>query len=214
MGSIVVDLVHFPGAKGSISMTSNGGEDRGFQELNYHVKEEYERGENGIVGDGHRPGSFRDGELRIDKFDEDIKDGGGQLVQGQVVVQAPQLQPQGSLVHWERFLHVTSIKVMLVENDDSTRHIVTALLRNCNYEVIEAANGLQAWKILEDLNNHVDIVLTEVVMPILSGVGLLCKIMSHKTRKNIPVISKYFIILPFINIYSSNYRCLPKSLRN
>lgn len=56
--------------------------------------------------------------------------------------------------------------------------------------VIEAAIGLQAWRILEDLNNHVDLVLTEVVMPCLSGIGLLYKIMSHKTRKNIPVISK------------------------
>ncbi|XP_076960788.1 two-component response regulator-like APRR7 isoform X2 [Bidens hawaiensis] len=106
----------------------------------------------------------------------------------QINVPHQQLQPQGSLSHWDSFLHVRSIKVMLVENDDSTRHIVTALLRNCNYEVIEAANGLQAWKILEDLSIHIDIVLTEVIMPSLSGIGLLCKIMSHQTRKSIPVI--------------------------
>lgn len=56
--------------------------------------------------------------------------------------------------------------------------------------MIEAANGLQAWKILEDLSNHIDIVLSEVVMPCVSGVALLCKIMSHKTRKNVPVISE------------------------
>lgn len=56
--------------------------------------------------------------------------------------------------------------------------------------VIEASNALQAWKTLEDLTNHIDLVLTEVVMPCLSGIGLLCKIMSHKTRKNVPVISK------------------------
>ncbi|CAA0830479.1 Two-component response regulator-like APRR7 [Striga hermonthica] len=109
--------------------------------------------------------------------------------QGSGVVQVHQQQPtQGSVVCWERFLHVRSIRVLLVENDDSTRHVVTALLRNCNYEVVDAANGLQAWKILEDLNNHIDIVLTEVVMPCFSGIGLLCKIMSHKTRKTIPVI--------------------------
>ncbi|XP_073290262.1 two-component response regulator-like APRR7 isoform X2 [Primulina huaijiensis] len=95
---------------------------------------------------------------------------------------------QGTVVCWERFLHVRSIRVLLVENDHSTRHIVSALLRNCNYEVLDAANGLQAWKILQDLNNHVDLVLTEVVMPNLSGIALLCKIMGHKTRKNIPVI--------------------------
>ncbi|CAN4118171.1 unnamed protein product [Withania somnifera] len=99
-----------------------------------------------------------------------------------------QQQSQGSAVCWQQFLHVTSIKVLLVENDDSTRHVVSALLRNCNYEVIEAANGLQAWKILENLNNHIDLVLAEVVMPCLSGLGLLCKIMSHYTHKTIPVI--------------------------
>lgn len=58
--------------------------------------------------------------------------------------------------------------------------------------VIEAANGLQAWKILEDLTNHIDIVLTEVAMPGLSGIALLYKIMDHTTRKNVPVISKFF----------------------
>ena len=59
------------------------------------------------------------------------------------------------------------------------------------FPVIDAANGLQAWKILEDLTNHIDLVLTEVAMPGLSGIGLLYKIMGHKTRKNIPVVSKF-----------------------
>nr|GMC95516.1 topless-related protein 4 [Ipomoea batatas] len=53
--------------------------------------------------------------------------------------------------------------------------------------LIEAANGLQAWRVLEDLTNHIDLVLTELEMPCVSGIGLLCKIMSHKTRKNVPV---------------------------
>ena len=53
------------------------------------------------------------------------------------------------------------------------------------------ANGLQAWKILEDPNNHINLVLKEGVMPIFSGIGLLCKLMRHKSLKNIPVISKY-----------------------
>ncbi|XP_060201652.1 two-component response regulator-like APRR3 isoform X2 [Lycium barbarum] len=99
-----------------------------------------------------------------------------------------QEQSQEAVICWERFLQVTSIKVLLVENDDSTRHVVTALLRNCKYEVIQAANGFQAWKILENRTNQIDLVLSEVVMPCLSGIGLLCKIMSHKTHKNIPVI--------------------------
>lgn len=59
--------------------------------------------------------------------------------------------------------------------------------------VVEASNGIQAWKVLEDLNNHIDIVLTEVIMPYLSGIGLLCKILNHKSRRNIPVISEFFV---------------------
>lgn len=62
------------------------------------------------------------------------------------------------------------------------------------------ANGLQAWKILEDPNNHTDIILTEVVMPVISGIALLCKIMSHKSLKNIPVISKYCLIGQCIHV--------------
>ncbi|KAM7278372.1 hypothetical protein ACFE04_005506 [Oxalis oulophora] len=100
-----------------------------------------------------------------------------------------QQQPQqASVVQWDRFLPVRSLKVLLVENDDSTRQVVSALLRNCSYEVTAVANGFQAWKILEDLTNPVDLILTEVVMPVISGISLLYKIMDHKTLKNVPVI--------------------------
>ncbi|XP_022856395.1 two-component response regulator-like APRR7 isoform X1 [Olea europaea var. sylvestris] len=139
---------------------------------------------------GKERSSFKDIALKVNRVNEERRDGanGGLQGQGTLQVLQPPPPPQGTVVCWERFLHVRSIRVLLVENDDSTRHVVTALLRNCNYEVLEAANGLQAWKILEDLTNHIDLVLTEVVMPCLSGVGLLCKIMGHKTRKNVPVI--------------------------
>ncbi|KAK4384238.1 Two-component response regulator-like APRR7 [Sesamum angolense] len=128
--------------------------------------------------------------LNVDAANQSEKHGATSGLQGpsSLQVQQQQQQTQGSVVCWERFLHVRSVWVLLVENDDSTRHVVTALLRNCNYEVLEAANGLQEWKVLEDLTNHVDIVLTEVVMPCIPGIGLLCKIMSHKSCKNIPVI--------------------------
>lgn len=147
---------------------------------------EEERVGNAVLDAGRTSVKGNELMVDVDQNDEDERE-----LQALEVLQVQQQQSQGAVaaaVCWERFLHIRSIKVLLVENDDSTRHVVTALLRNCNYEVIEAAIGVQAWRILEDLNNHVDIVLTEVVMPCLSGIGLLCKIMSHKTRKNIPVI--------------------------
>jgi hypothetical protein len=41
---------------------------------------------------------------------------------------------QGPVIRWERFLPVKTLRVLLVENDDCTRHIVGALLRKCGYE--------------------------------------------------------------------------------
>lgn len=43
----------------------------------------------------------------------------------------PRVQGGGG---WESFLLQRNLRVLLVEDDDSTRHVVGALLRNCNYE--------------------------------------------------------------------------------
>lgn len=49
-------------------------------------------------------------------------------------LQKQEQQPPGPIVRWERFLPVRTLKVLLVENDDSTRQVVSALLRNCSYD--------------------------------------------------------------------------------
>uniref|UniRef100_A0A2P2LFN5 Two-component response regulator-like APRR7 isoform X1 n=1 Tax=Rhizophora mucronata TaxID=61149 RepID=A0A2P2LFN5_RHIMU len=167
-------------------MNINHDGDKDLRELNHRLHQGNNRVRDGVVSEENN--LVEENGLKVNGIIENVKDGHCQALQ------APALQPtsQQQQSHcWEKFLHLRSLKVMLVENDDSTRHVVTALLRNCSYEVIEAANGLQAWKILEDLTNHIDLVLTEVVMPSFSGIALLCKIMSHKTRRNVPVISKF-----------------------
>ncbi|XP_010920961.1 two-component response regulator-like PRR37 isoform X2 [Elaeis guineensis] len=162
----------------------DGAGNKGMAELNYHVLDEHKEVGHGIVREGQ--GLSGEDESRINEAAEDLNN--DQEGYGAVPAAQKQQQIPGPIIRWERFLPVRSLKVLLVENDDSTRQVVSALLRNCNYEVTAVANGLQAWKILEDLTNHIDLVLTEVVMPCLSGIGLLSKIMSHKTCKNIPVI--------------------------
>ncbi|CAK9144185.1 unnamed protein product [Ilex paraguariensis] len=186
-----------------ICVDTNGTATKGFSELAYRMRDQQKEVRGGIVSDGQGP--LEEDESRINEDAEDINNGHIELLpvqvqvkakaqahdQDQAVLQRQQEQPpgpQGSVVHWEQFLPRRSLKVLLVENDDSTRHVVNALLRNCSYEVMAVANGLQAWKILEDSTNHIDIVLTEVVMPCLSGIGLLSKIMRHKTCNTIPVI--------------------------
>lgn len=168
-------------------MNVNGPWTKGSAELNHHAQDEQKNIRDKVVGEGH--GLSEEDESRINEDVEDLNDGrigSVQAVQG--VLHGPQQQPQGPIVRWERFLPLRSLKVLLVENDNSTRQVVSALLRNCSYEVTAVANGVQAWSILDDLTNHVDLVLAEVALPSLSGIGLLCKIMNHKACKNIPVI--------------------------
>ncbi|CAL0299573.1 unnamed protein product [Lupinus luteus] len=168
-------------------LLSVDGDNKDMKEVTQWLQDE-KTFKDGVEGEGNS--LLGDDVVKCNGVAEEVKvvGRGGTLESSSVQQHIPQPQPQGAIICWERFLHIRSLKVLLVEYDDSTRHVVTALLRNCSYEVIEAANGLQAWKMLEDLTNHIDLILTEVAMPGLSGIGLLYKIMSHKTRKNIPVI--------------------------
>jgi response regulator of citrate/malate metabolism len=62
--------------------------------------------------------------------------------------------------------------------------------------VTSVGNGAITLKLLEDVNGPFDLVLTDVVMSCLSGVGLLSKMMTRELRKRIPVISKLLILVP------------------
>lgn len=87
--------------------------------------------DEGVAGEGR--GLCEGDEVKCNGVAEEVKVGQGGNVESSSVQQPmPQLQPQG--VCWERFLHIRSLKVLLVEYDDCTRFIVTALLRNCSYE--------------------------------------------------------------------------------
>ncbi|GMI66722.1 hypothetical protein HRI_000341500 [Hibiscus trionum] len=96
----------------------------------------------------------------------------------------------GSLevVRWERFLPRKVLRVLLVEADDSTRQIIAALLRKCSYRVAAVPDGLMAWETLKDRPHDIDLILTEVELPSISGYALLTLVMEHDICKNIPVI--------------------------
>ncbi|KAG6678382.1 hypothetical protein I3842_14G077600 [Carya illinoinensis] len=174
---------------GAVPANNDDVRGRGLVEQNSHISCDQKQVTNEVVGEGQGLQSLEEDELRINGVSQEVSNGPRALIQVHDGSQILQQQPQGPIICWERFLPIRSLKVLLVENDDSTRQVVSALLRNCSYEGFTAvANGIQAWKILEDPTNHIDLILTEVVMPVLSGIGLLCKIMSHKSLKNIPVI--------------------------
>lgn len=132
---------------GAVPVNNNDTRGRGLVEQDTHMcceQKEVSNGSvgevqvsNGVVGDGQALGSTEEDESRINEVSQDVSNGPRGLVQvhdGLQILQQQQQQQQGPVICWERFLPTRSLKVLLVENDDSTRQVVSALLRNCSYE--------------------------------------------------------------------------------
>lgn len=107
------------------------------------------------------------------------------------------------MAKWERFLQRMALRVLLVEADDSTRQIVTALLRKSSYRVTAVPDGLKAWEVLKGRPHNIDLILTEVDLPSISGFALLTLVMEHDICKNIPVI-----MMSTQDSVSTVYKCM------
>ena len=59
--------------------------------------------------------------------------------------------------------------VMLVEDDDDERDALAALLEQEDYRVLQAPNGAVALKILEATPDACQIILLDLMMPIMNG---------------------------------------------
>lgn len=65
-----------------------------------------------------------------------------------------------------------SEKLLLVEDDESVRHLTAHLLAGLGYDVLEADNSAEALLIAERPNERIDLVVTDVVMPHTNGLEL------------------------------------------
>ncbi|MCS7011152.1 MAG: response regulator [Anaerolineales bacterium] len=78
------------------------------------------------------------------------------------------------------------IRVLLVEDDDLTRRMMTALLKKQGFEVIPVANGPMA--IAEVKTSPPDIILMDVMMPEMDGYTACRAIRAMPDRAHIPII--------------------------
>jgi two-component system cell cycle sensor histidine kinase/response regulator CckA len=62
--------------------------------------------------------------------------------------------------------------ILLVDDEEGVRKLVSAVLNTGGYTVMEAANGSAALSIYEKNAHKVDLVLTDVVMPQMNGFEL------------------------------------------
>jgi DNA-binding response OmpR family regulator len=63
-----------------------------------------------------------------------------------------------------------ALRILLVEDEAALRSIAARAFRSEEYEVIEAPDGLQAWKLAKE--SRFDLLITDSRMPHLSGTQL------------------------------------------
>ena len=74
------------------------------------------------------------------------------------------------------------IKILIVDDDADIRKMLSILLSNDGYETAEAENGQQA---VEMLDENIDLVLLDVMMPVMDGVTACIKM---REKNNVPII--------------------------
>jgi CheY-like chemotaxis protein len=76
--------------------------------------------------------------------------------------------------------------VLLVEDDRSLRRYFEVTLQRAGYEVIAAGDGLEAMKLA--LSSDVNVVVTDAIMPQLSGQQLAAFLRGHDRLSKIPIV--------------------------
>ena len=76
--------------------------------------------------------------------------------------------------------------VLLVEDDRSVRRYLEVTLQRSGYTVIAAADGLEAMKLA--LSSQFDVVVTDAVMPNLSGQELARFLRSNQKLSHLPIV--------------------------
>jgi PAS domain S-box-containing protein len=77
-------------------------------------------------------------------------------------------------------------RILIVDDDPQVCALLTDLIQNEGYEVCSASDGASAWKLVESFGP--DVVLSDVVMPVVDGIELCRQIKQDKRTACIPVL--------------------------
>lgn len=77
-------------------------------------------------------------------------------------------------------------RVLLVDDSAVARETEAALLRSLGYDVDEAADGEEGWRKLQ--RERVDLLLVDVQMPVLDGIGLTRRVKESVSHDRLPIV--------------------------
>ena len=77
-------------------------------------------------------------------------------------------------------------KILVVEDDPKMIRILVDALKKGNFETIEAANGEEGLRAA--LETKPDLILLDLIMPVMDGLEMLNKLRAEEEGKDMPVI--------------------------
>jgi CheY-like chemotaxis protein len=77
--------------------------------------------------------------------------------------------------------------ILVVDDDYITHHMIHVILRNQDYTLVSAYNGLEAMGQLEQSTMY-DLILTDIYMPFMNGLDLLDQIRSSEKYREVPIV--------------------------
>ncbi len=78
--------------------------------------------------------------------------------------------------------------VMLVVDDVLSSRMILSEMFKKEFEIAQAANGVEAWDYIDKNYEKISIVLLDLIMPVMSGYEVLKKIRGDQRTKSLPVI--------------------------
>ena len=83
---------------------------------------------------------------------------------------------------------MVSQKIILVVEDNEINRAMLCAILEPEYKVLEAENGLEALKVLNDQKDNISLILLDIVMPVMDGYTFLSILKNDPSISSIPVI--------------------------
>ncbi|MHB8469693.1 MAG: response regulator [Gaiellaceae bacterium] len=77
-------------------------------------------------------------------------------------------------------------KILVVDDESNMRFLIRIILESAGYEVVEAAHGAAALERVKE--SQVDMVVTDLMMPIMSGRELVERLRADPETASIPIV--------------------------
>lgn len=82
-------------------------------------------------------------------------------------------------------------RIMVVEDDVAVRSLVRVLLLRRGYSVLEASDGQDAFEVISRLDQPIDLLITDIMMPRMRGDALVEMVRSHQPDVRVLLMSGY-----------------------